>query len=126
MPGKQKPGLLPWLLKRSRPDRPRRQTQPTVAGPTALILACSAERGNIEAVEMPLERGPDLNVTNERGDTALWKASLNGHLDIVKLLVEKGADLNVRARDALTALGRALKSGHDDIVKFLKAHGAKE
>lgn len=58
-------------------------------------LIKSAKTGNLDDIEMLLERGGDVNVKIGPGLTALHMAKIAGREDAVKLLLEKGADTNI-------------------------------
>ena len=47
-------------------------------------------------MELLLARGADVNVKDNKNQTALMVASQNGHREIVELLLAKGADINAR------------------------------
>ncbi|KAA0170630.1 hypothetical protein FNF28_01392 [Cafeteria roenbergensis] len=63
-------------------------------GVTALIVA--AEHGHKDTVELLLDRGADLEATDDDGSTALVFAASGGHKDTVELLLDRGADLELR------------------------------
>ena len=65
-------------------------------------------RLTIEAVELALEVGADVNGTNERGDTALHIAASRRLDNIITLLAERGATLDVRNHRGQTPLGVAI------------------
>ena len=67
---------------------------------TPLIIAC--RRGELARVQLLLDKGADMERTNQEGTTALF-ASLN-HPKITELLVRNGADLEVRGIDGCTPL----------------------
>ena len=71
-----------------------------------------------------LEKGADINATDEDGWTVLIYASNNGHLEIVRLLLEKGANINVTNQYGYTSLMRASKNGYLETVKLLLKNGA--
>ena len=91
------------------------------SGLTPLIAAASANK--LEAVELLLARGADVNLRLRRGQTALMFASYHGDTEMAKLLLSKGADPNA---DWLgdTALSWARQKGHPQIVSLLVASGA--
>jgi len=51
--------------------------------------------GNVNALEVLLDRGVDVNVKTKHGDTPLHYASRKGFPQIIELLVSHGADLNI-------------------------------
>jgi ankyrin repeat protein len=88
---------------------------PTFAGTTPLMAAAGVNwvvaqtysespEALIEAVQMCLDLGADVNATNSMGLSALLGAANRGSNDIIRLLVENGADLRVADREGRTAL----------------------
>jgi len=74
----------------------------------------------VEAIRFLLEKGFDLNGTNEAGDTALHVA-ISGRASepIIKFLVEQGADPEARNKRGQTPLALAAAKS-DDIANLLK------
>src|SRR6185436_12728474 len=74
----------------------------------------------VEAIRFLLEKGFDLNGTNEAGDTALHVA-ISGRASepIIKFLVEKGADPEAKNKRGQTPLALAAAKS-DDIANLLK------
>ena len=89
---------------------------------TELIQA--SRNGRTETVAMLLEKGADMNATDNYGETVLQWASENGHTEIVKMLLEKGADVNAKRNCGNAALSSASYGGYTEIVKMLLKNGA--
>ena len=87
-------------------------------------LYAAAKIGDINLVQMHLDRGVDVNMVGSVYSplTPLAHAANNGHLEVVKLLVEKGADVNVES--GFSPLHNAVREDHPEMVKFLLSHGA--
>lgn len=77
----------------------------------------------------------DIHAKDNRGWTALMKATVGGHLEVVKFLVDDcKADVNARNKSGDTALtwavqGLQLEGGekkkcYEKVVAFLRAAGA--
>jgi len=62
-------------------------------GCTLLHTACV--NGHKILVQILLERGADINATNNDGDTPLYLACANGRRNVVRALVKKGAEVNI-------------------------------
>jgi ankyrin repeat protein len=62
----------------------------------------------IEAIDIMLGQGLDVNAADSRGRTALHGAALLGHDEVVQALVERGARLDIRDSEGFTALDTAL------------------
>ncbi|KAL9099816.1 MAG: hypothetical protein Q9163_004739 [Psora crenata] len=103
-----------------------------VQGSGAIVMA--AEEGNLNMVEMLLDKGADIDeigiehptdeMYREDMGSALHRAVNGSHRDVVRFLIEKGA--NVHLKDVLgrTPLDLALARKNNDIVKMLEASGA--
>ncbi len=66
-----------------------------------------------------LKSGIDINVTDERGWTALMHAVKNGNSKTAKYLVEAGANTQVRAHDGTTAASLAYDSENNELIQLL-------
>jgi ankyrin repeat protein len=88
----------------------------------------------MEAVQLYLDSGMNVNVKNSYGRTPLISASAaekespwyNKNADMVKLLLKNGADVNAKDNDGLTALATAQKAERPAIVQLLKDAGAAQ
>lgn len=118
----------------------------TLAGATLLHVA--SEYGNLQAVELLIERGGDVNApatvndSGVGGQTAIFHAATqfgDAGPPVVELLLQRGADLSISAKPPghyeqpgevveCTPLGYALlfPGVHGETVKLLRAHGAPE
>ena len=84
----------------------------------------AAKAGDLAEVKRLIAEGADVNVKDEDGETALYKATGYNHKDIAKLLIEEGADVNVKDEDGRTALFTAAVWDQRDIAKLLIDAGA--
>ena len=91
-------------------------------GTTALHWA--AHHGDLELIELLLERGADANVSNDYDMTALAAAAVEGDYGIIKALVEAGADVDSPNAEGQTALMVVARTGHVDTAELLLEHGA--
>ncbi|HWB99744.1 MAG TPA: ankyrin repeat domain-containing protein, partial [Bryobacteraceae bacterium] len=86
-------------------------------------LVTAASFGSLEAFQMLLDAGADVNARNDFGLTPLIAAA--GDRDKVRLLLAKGADVNARSKLGRTPLMiAAATAGCSDIVELLIAKGA--
>ncbi|OAR00768.1 hypothetical protein LLEC1_03997 [Akanthomyces lecanii] len=99
---------------------------------TALIAA--AELGNLEAVQLLVENGADLehveqwwfthtNVDEDEWGTALYRAAFKGQAEPVSYLLEKGASTAFRDKKGRSALWAAKQGGNEKVVELLKGAG---
>lgn len=63
----------------------------------------AAYHGHLEAVEMLLEKGADMDVLNGRGQSPIAGAVFKGYDEIVKAMAERGADLAAGQPNAIEA-----------------------
>ena len=61
----------------------------------------------IEAIQVCLEAGVDINAVDGRGQTALYGAALQGYDEVVKFLVARGAKIDIKDGRGFTALDAA-------------------
>ena len=88
------------------------RVNPSNSGLRSSLLTDAAFRGDLETVEMLLERGlVDVDDRSKSGASALSIASAAGNLEIVRLLLMAGADPNVQGKvNGQTPLIRSLHS----------------
>jgi ankyrin repeat protein len=65
------------------------------------------EAQSIEAVQVCLEAGLDINAVDGRGQTALYGAALQGYDEVVKFLLAHGAKVDIKDQRGFTALDAA-------------------
>jgi hypothetical protein len=88
---------------------------------TGLMIA--AWRGDIPMMELLVERGADVNKSNELGEQALMHASWRGQAAAVKWLLAKGARINGDPMQ-WSALHYAVFAGHGEVAQLLLDNGA--
>jgi ankyrin repeat protein len=74
-------------------------------------------------VTLFLDRGADVNASNQLGDTALHGAAKMTYPIMARMLAERGARLDARNKKGETALSVA---DGDEIKDLLRSLGAKE
>lgn len=96
-------------------------------GNTPLII--SSEDGLKSITELLIQRGAEINKTNNFGETPLMKAAYKGKKDIVDLLIKNGANVNMKDDEGTTPLMWAVShprptQSNTDVVKLLLQSGA--
>jgi ankyrin repeat protein len=69
---------------------------------TALII--SSKENKIELVQYLLNKGADVDLQSNKGDTAIIWASDKGHLEVVQMLLKKNPKLDIISHSESTAL----------------------
>lgn len=79
-----------------------------------------------EILERLLEYGPDLNLRDKLGYSALHYAAQNYVVDLAELLIEKGAEVDCRNNSGATPLFVAVadSKGRGGMIKLLLSKGA--
>ena len=87
----------------------------------------------LEALQVCIEKGLDINQTNAKGETALHGAANRGSDLLAKFLVEHGAMLDAKSKAGFTPLDVALGKNsfglpvpHDSTVALLRSLGGAE
>lgn len=80
----------------------------------------------IETCTTLLDRGANVDLTNDLGRTTLMDVAFKGDEEICKLLLVRGANLRILDIDGRTAIDVAIERGHQGIVDMLKCWGAGE
>jgi ankyrin repeat protein len=88
----------------------------------------------LEAVQVALDQHPDINESNNNGETALHGAALRGADTIVQFLVEHGAKLDVKTKRQFTPLDVAMGKSivgqlpvpHESTVALIRKLGGLE
>jgi ankyrin repeat protein len=82
------------------------------------------QRQAIDAIQLLLDRGLDVNAKASDGQTALHGAAMQGFDDVIRFLAAKGANLDTADKDGFTALDVALGkaggfgfSGQEGVVR---------
>ncbi|XP_014088490.2 protein TANC2 isoform X1 [Bactrocera oleae] len=87
----------------------------------ATILCIAAHEGIMPMVNLLLEFGADVSLTNSQGCTPLILAAIRGHADVVRLLVAAGSSLGQTDTTQRCALVHAARTGRLNVVKYLLA-----
>jgi hypothetical protein len=84
----------------------------------------AAQKGDLDKVRVFIEKGTNVNVKDNLGNTPLHLAIVGGHREMVELLIAEGADVNAQNNWGWTPLHSAAVRGYRDIVELLLAKGA--
>jgi ankyrin repeat protein len=74
-----------------------------------LQVSPEEEKNAMQAISLLLDRGADLNATNDAGQTALHAAAMVGANGVVRFLVDRGARLDAKNSQGRTAREEALR-----------------
>jgi len=81
--------------------------------------------GKVRDVRKWVEKGQQVGLFDEHGNTALQLASERGYRGVCKVLIDAGADVNKKnVSVGWTAVHYAAYEGHSDVLRMLIAHGA--
>lgn len=83
-----------------------------------------AARNGDAALKAVLERGGNINATDDDGETALMEAADSRRADAVRVLIANGANVNLADEDGETALMIAADEGNLEAVRLLLEAGA--
>ncbi len=75
--------------------------------------------GDLPLTTKLLDKGADVNKTQQRNITALHAAAMGGHIEMVELLLGKGADKSQEMEGGRTAAALAKEQGFDDLAEML-------
>lgn len=91
-------------------------------GTPAFLLAC--EGSHLEAADLLLSRGANINAVSQQGWTTLMLACKKDDAKLVSFLLSRGADVNHLSPDRWTALTEATSKGSTGIMRMLLGAGA--
>ena len=98
--------------------------------PPIVFLSRGDRGGSVDRIRDLIERGADVDVRNDKGQTALHCAARAGFTGIVALLLGHGAQVDAQDAQGATPLAAALRStvkdkaGLQEVVRLLVAAGA--
>ena len=92
---------------------------------TPLIVRLVASDRHFAVAKIFMEKGADVNKTDNTWKSALMIASKYGNLEMVSNLIDRGASLYDFDRQGWTALFYAAYYGNEDVVKELIKRGAE-
>jgi ankyrin repeat protein len=92
--------------------------QPGAVDDTLLHLA--ARTGDLEAIEVLIASGAQVNAIGDLGNTPLHQAAMRGQAKAVKKLLQAGANQSLRNEFGQTAQEVAEFAGHREVANILK------
>jgi ankyrin repeat protein len=96
-----------------------------LADDDTIDFVLAAGQGDTEQLKEFINKGINLDVMDDSGNTALFLASYWGKIEVVKTLIEAGADLNMQSfGDKETPLMAAVNMKQVDVIKTLLENGA--
>jgi len=99
-------------------------TQVSVAGNTALAMACA--KGHASVARLLIDAGAPIDQRGADGSTALMWATGAGSVDLVRDLLARRADGNAGSENGTTALAVAREKGDEVLVSLLAAATSKK
>ena len=89
------------------------------------LLMKAVHHGQLEVVELLLERGADVNLQDDDNCTALWHAVAMNRTEIVRLLLDQGdIQVDLKQKDGWTPLEKVCYEGYQNIVELLLNKGS--
>ena len=89
-------------------------------------IPASYSQCSIQTVQAIIDHGADVDVVNNRGQTALWFACFDGQMDLVKLLLNTGSDPNIADKNGDSILHSAMYGCcSTETVQAIIDHGAR-
>jgi ankyrin repeat protein len=89
-------------------------------------LHVAAKKGCLQACELLVRHGAEINAQTREGTTALHLAARAGHAEVVLLLLKYLANHTLQDAQGHTATHYAQQAGHLDIVKHIEQHRQTE
>jgi ankyrin repeat protein len=87
-------------------------------GDTPLHIA--ATWGDVEAIEMLVRAGAEVDAIGDLDSTPLYTAVLHGHAAAARTLVEAGASRDRRDQFGRTATELAMRSGNNELMALFR------
>lgn len=83
-----------------------------------------ARNNDKESLEIMINAGLNVNLTNNKGDTLLMLAAYNNSLDVAKMLLQKGAEVDKKNDKNHTPLAGVCFKGYYEMADLLLSYGA--
>jgi ankyrin repeat protein len=82
----------------------------------------AALRGYLEATQLILAAGGDVNARDNDGATPLHLSAHEGHTEVVELLLQNGADMHAKAGPGVTAMEIASANDRVEVLTLLRKY----
>lgn len=106
---------------------PAKAPEPALLSATVLYpLHAATRQGDQTVAARLIEKGLNVDLLNEEGQTPLHIVAANGHQQLAGFLLEKGAAINAADKQGRTPLDLAIANSHDGMAAFLASKGAKK
>lgn len=89
------------------------------------LLKVAAELGHLDIVGLLLDRGADIEATDDLGQRPLMSAARYGRAVVVQSLLDRGADIDAVDWSGQSALSNSAVEGHHDLIGLLLSRGAR-
>ncbi len=83
------------------------------------LLRQAAKRGDVEATNLLLQQGANIDAADNSGETPLHIAAFNSSSEVGRVLLERGANIEAADKAGWTPLHYAAQKGHSEVVKVL-------
>ena len=93
------------------------------ADPSDAFLA-AVVAGDVNGIQAEIEKGADVNGTDEEGRTPLFYVVQAGDLKVATMLIQRGARVNVMTASGETPLTEAVAGSSIELVQVLLKSGA--
>lgn len=97
---------------------------PTISFGNNTALHYAVWLGHTSLLKLFLEKGVDVETTDENGETPVHWAASRGQVGALKLLLDHGANFQKAAVGGVLPLHRAAANGRESAIKMLIEHGA--
>lgn len=85
------------------------------------LHACVALSRDTHIAKLLIDKGANVNATQQGGFTALHASAFSGDLPMVRLLIDADATLDLKTDDGQTPLDLAREKKHEPVIKELEA-----
>jgi ankyrin repeat protein len=82
-----------------------------------------AKKGNLDTIKQILDKGKDINITDNKGHTLLHIAAMEGHVEIVKYLIANKIGMDKLDNNGCSAFEIACGQDFYEIIKILSESG---